>query len=231
VPKDAGSQDWLLEEFIARLASAFEMMAGERPAIECQNAIDSPAGGLIWRQPFGGAPGAVWLSAAESDFTAIGGYLLLSAGLGDTDPESIKSTYLETLSQALSGLAQTISEKLNCEVTVLHGKEKDGAEQDRAEAGAASIRWSRAEIKLPRHVAVIHVGFEKALLDTLTAHEWRESAVEPRPPVDLLATSGAVTSRTFDLLLDVELPVSVSFGRAQVQLKDVLKLTRDPSSS
>jgi flagellar motor switch protein FliN len=27
------------------------------------------------------------------------------------------------------------------------------------------------------------------------------------------------------LLLDVEMPVSVSFGRAQVQLKDVLKLT------
>lgn len=32
-------------------------------------------------------------------------------------------------------------------------------------------------------------------------------------------------SKTFDLLLDVELPVSVSFGRAQVPLKDVLKLT------
>jgi flagellar motor switch protein FliN/FliY len=32
-------------------------------------------------------------------------------------------------------------------------------------------------------------------------------------------------SKTFDLLLDVELPVSVSFGRAHVPLKDVLKLT------
>ncbi len=28
-----------------------------------------------------------------------------------------------------------------------------------------------------------------------------------------------------DLLLDVELPVSVSFGRAQLALKDVIKLT------
>jgi len=33
------------------------------------------------------------------------------------------------------------------------------------------------------------------------------------------------TSKTFDLLMDVELPVSVSFGRAEVALKDVLKLT------
>ena len=32
-------------------------------------------------------------------------------------------------------------------------------------------------------------------------------------------------SKTFDLLLDVELPVSVSFGRAQVPLKDLIKLT------
>ena len=30
---------------------------------------------------------------------------------------------------------------------------------------------------------------------------------------------------SIDLLLDVELPVSVSFGRAQLRLKDVIKLT------
>ena len=32
-------------------------------------------------------------------------------------------------------------------------------------------------------------------------------------------------SRKMELLLDVELPVSVSFGRAQLLLKDVIKLT------
>jgi flagellar motor switch protein FliN/FliY len=32
-------------------------------------------------------------------------------------------------------------------------------------------------------------------------------------------------SKTLDLLLEVEMPVSVSFGRAQLPLKDVLKLT------
>jgi flagellar motor switch protein FliN/FliY len=33
------------------------------------------------------------------------------------------------------------------------------------------------------------------------------------------------TKRTIDLLYDVELPVSVSFGRAHLPLKEVLKLT------
>ena len=32
-------------------------------------------------------------------------------------------------------------------------------------------------------------------------------------------------SKSLDLLLDVELPVSVSFGRAQLPLKEVIKLT------
>jgi flagellar motor switch protein FliN/FliY len=34
----------------------------------------------------------------------------------------------------------------------------------------------------------------------------------------------AENSRTLGLLLEVELPVSVSFGRTQLELKDVLKL-------
>ena len=36
---------------------------------------------------------------------------------------------------------------------------------------------------------------------------------------------GAGQSKTIELLLDVELPVSVSFGRTHLALKDVLKLT------
>src|SRR5262245_27739093 len=41
----------------------------------------------------------------------------------------------------------------------------------------------------------------------------------------LVPLSTGETSQTFDLLMDVEMPVSVSFGRAQIALKDVLKLT------
>ncbi len=49
-------------------------------------------------------------------------------------------------------------------------------------------------------------------------------------PTNALAASIAVDSlavntRNLHLLLDVELPVSVSFGRAQLPLKDVIKLT------
>jgi flagellar motor switch protein FliN/FliY len=42
---------------------------------------------------------------------------------------------------------------------------------------------------------------------------------------DSLTPQPAETSKTLDLLLEVELPVSVSFGRAQLRLKDVIKLS------
>ncbi len=71
---------------------------------------------------------------------------------------------------------------------------------------------------------MLHVGFAQALLDTLAAAE-RPAVPSEALPREFPAAAEPLTSRTFDLLLDVELPVSVSFGRAQVQLKDVLKLT------
>jgi flagellar motor switch protein FliN/FliY len=217
----ADSQNWLLEEFTARLGSVFETMAGEQLAIACQNRAEPPAGGLTWQQPFTGVPGAVWLTSAESDFTAIGTHLLLAAGLPDADAESVKSTYFETLSQALSGLAQALSGKLKREVTPEHGQERDG----QAASPSASLRWARAEVRLPQQVAVIHIGVEDALLEALAAEEHKERTHDPVAEAEPAASPVPITSKTFDLLLDVELPVSVSFGRAQVQLKDVLKLT------
>jgi flagellar motor switch protein FliN len=202
-----------------RLASVFETMAGERPAIEHAPSSDAPAGGLTWYQPFAGAPGAVWLHAMDQDFAAVGGCILLAAGLDDADPESVKSTYIETVGQALAGLAQAVSGKLNAEVTPQQGRERDVAE------AAAAAPWSQMTIRLPRQAALLHVGFEAPLIERITEGEKREAAIETPEHIDLPAAAGSVTSRTFDLLLDVELPVSVSFGRAKVQLKDVLKLT------
>ena len=63
---------------------------------------------------------------------------------------------------------------------------------------------------------VIYIGYDDALL---------HATAIPGQEADSSASAVPLTSRTFDLLLDVELPVSISFGRAQVQLKDVLKLT------
>jgi flagellar motor switch protein FliN/FliY len=221
VPSSDDPQYWLLQEFCAHLAAVFETMTGERPAIEAQVPSAPPTGNALhWHQTWLGAPGDLWLIATEADWAAVGRRILLSAGLEDGDPDSIKSTYLETLGQALSGLAQALSGRLGREVTPAGGKEV-------SLSSSPSAIWSCAEMKLAPDAVTIYVGVEKTLLDAIaesgSASQLPEATTStPIRPEDPPAPE---KSRTFDLLLDVELPVSVSFGRAQVQLKDVLKLT------
>lgn len=230
MPSGSASQSWLLDEFVSRLVAVFETMAGERPVIEPLDGSEAPPDGAIWRQPFAGVPGAVWLSAAETDVTAIGAYILAAAGMEDADAETLQSTYRETLSQALAGLAQALSARWKREVTPQDGGEISAPGTFREDA-AAAVAWSRVNVQLPARVAGLSIGFERALLDAVVSGGGAEAAGEPSAPAAIAApaspadAAAPITSRTFDLLLDVELPVSVSFGRAQLQLRDVLKLT------
>ncbi len=48
---------------------------------------------------------------------------------------------------------------------------------------------------------------------------------ESQPVPDAAEHPPEASPRTLDLLLDVDLPVSISFGKTQLPLKDVLKLT------
>src|SRR5450432_64106 len=106
----ADIRQWLWEEFSSRLALVFETMAGERPHIEIEQVSEMPPhdAGIRWHQPFGGIAGGVWINAAEASWRAAGGHALRAAGIEERDAASLKSTYLETISQALSGIAGAI---------------------------------------------------------------------------------------------------------------------------
>jgi flagellar motor switch protein FliN/FliY len=60
------------------------------------------------------------------------------------------------------------------------------------------------------------------MLDLLSAPACQpaEPPSQEQPP-----EPSAANSQTLDLLLDVELPVSISFGKKEIPMKDVLKLT------
>jgi len=57
-------------------------------------------------------------------------------------------------------------------------------------------------------------------------HSSESAPAQPKPQSES-EPAGTVTfrSRTIDLLLDVDLPVSISFGKTRLPMKDVLKLT------
>jgi flagellar motor switch protein FliN/FliY len=131
------------------------------------------------------------------------------------------------MARTLSGVAQGMSSRAGREIILSGGEETETA------GPAGDALWAAVHVKPGESVASVMVGFETALLEALAASQPEEpEEPEAAPSPRLLAATAAVetargfeNSKTFGLLLDVELPVGVSFGRAHVPLKDVLKLT------
>jgi len=211
---------WLIEEWSLRLASAIESMAGERPAVS-SNALAAPpdpaeAGCFQWRQPFPPLNGALWVVAPEGRSEACGAHVLQALGVEDGSGAEQRSTFQEILNQALAGLAQALSTRLKIEV-----KHAGGAESH--PAAFPSTSWTAVSLPLGDSTTLLSIGFEAALLESIRAAE-----AQPAPAPEQAASGPrnlADNSKTFALLLEVELPVAVSFGRAHIPLKDVLKLT------
>ena len=194
----------ILEELASDIASAFEGMTGERPETALSGSAAPEPGVLLRRQSFAGAPGALWMAAAEADWTAGGTLVVEAAGLAETDQEKVKAEFLEILNQAVSGMARALSSWLN------RGIRPEPIEP--ADTPPPSIEWTAIQFQQGAARFVLRAAVEPPLVAMLPGEESAGELVHRNPP-------------TFDLLLDVELPISVSFGRAQVPLKDVLKLT------
>jgi flagellar motor switch protein FliN/FliY len=209
-------QHWFFERLTVRLAAVFEAMTGERPVVQWDSAAGAPDGpGLRWHQSFLGGrvnrQAGIWIVASEKDWTEAGRQVLRAAGIDEVDGATLKSTYIEILGQALSGVSQDLSGRVGYEVTCGSGEDFS------AQAGVG--RWARLRIQFASAAADLAAGIEQELLDSL---------VDGPPLLTANAAAAAETagnSKTFELLLDVELPVSVSFGRAQLPLKDVIKIT------
>ena len=200
------------------MTMVFESMTGARPEVHWEPLPAAPEAGLTWRQHFTGGPvkesASAWIVAAETDWVEASKQVLLAAGIEDGDQATLKSTHNETLGQILTGIAQDVSGRVGHEVTCT------GGEESSEHAGNAT--WARFHIQFAGVAVDFLAGLEQELLDSLVTHEEAVPAAAKPSATEMAMPAG---SKTFELLLDVELPVSVSFGRAQVPLKDVLKLT------
>src|SRR5579864_6528516 len=152
---------------------------------------------------------AVFVGAFEDSWMHAGKSALLAAGVTEARPEDARGAYLEIITQAASGLAQSLADRLEKPVSILPGREvkpgEDGLERALA---ATALEMTIGEPPARK----LYVAFSQGLESALTAG--KSKSRELAPPE---------RSRTLDLLMEVELPVSVSFGRAQLPLRDVLK--------
>jgi len=160
---------------------------------------------------------AVFIGAAQESWLPIGTSALQAAGVADATVEDARGTYLEIVTQATSGLAQTIGARIGKPVASLPAQEAKLPPQDLGDC-VTPVEISLRESPLGKLYLCWSEGLELALAPSqfLSA---APAGHAPAPQRD-----APEKSRTFDLLMEVELPISVSFGRAQLPLRDVLKL-------
>jgi flagellar motor switch protein FliN/FliY len=219
---------WLVETWAERLAETIENMTAERPSVVTHSGVpgwDATEPALWWEQPLSlGSQAVVWVGAPERVWLYIGTYVLRSAGIETSEPADARNTYLEVLSQALSGMSRNLSERLHRQADCENGKE--------TEAPAPDSTSFQVELNLgDAPVEPISFRLAATFARTLNFNAPVVGPAEPAPQVPTAA--GPIAGhdmapvhkpQAFDLLMEVELPVSVSFGRAALPLKDVLKL-------
>ena len=204
---------WLIEEWMAKLAGSVELMTDAPPGLTLagDRACVSDVPEALWYSiSLSLADAAVFIGAVEDTWMHAGKSALLAAGVTEARPEDVRGAYLEIVTQAASGLAQSLAERLEKPVSILPAREvKPGEDGLERSLGVSTLEMTIGEPPARK----LQVAWSRGLESALTAgkSKSRELAAPER-------------SRTLDLLMEVELPVSVSFGRAQLPLRDVLKL-------
>ena len=226
----------LLDQWAESLEQVLESMTDQRPGIQwravtaplSEVAASSGAGSedelLWWEQPFQWAPEmVVWVGAPRATWEYAGTLTLKAAGLETVETAEARNTWFEILGQSLSAMARSIGAQQGREVTCEAGLERAPV-PDTREWASVSVGFADAP------PAPLLLALSPGLAVTVAAppppvEVSRQEAAPAARPEALDAQSPAAMSRTMDLLLDVDLPVSISFGRAQLPMKDVLKLT------
>ncbi|MEO8592527.1 MAG: flagellar motor switch protein FliN [Candidatus Solibacter sp.] len=214
----------LLDRWASGLADVVASMADQKPEIRWEAASGPPQDAelLWWEQPFQGVPGApVWVSTPRDTWDYAGTVTLKAAGLETVETNEARNTWLEILAQSLSGLALSLGGELGREVSCEAGAERGPEAQ--IEAGATVWLTFGDQPQPP-----LWIGLSAKLVDLLSHPAGGD--VPEAPAHASGASPGALAAQrdvppTMDLLLDVELPVSISFGKTEIAMKDVLKLT------
>lgn len=199
---------WLATEWAECLSIVIDGAIGKNPRFLPTGEAFSPSEGVALTQPFSIGPDcAITVFFGQSAATAIGEAALASLGIEAADKDAARGTFLELISQASVALAGRIGAEIGRESSCQPAREELLA--------GTQLRAVRGELT----ESPLDHGFG-ASSGLVAALVLKNSQAAGRG-----AGQDEETHRTLDLLLDVELPVSVSFGRARVALKDVLKLT------
>jgi flagellar motor switch protein FliN len=213
-----GARHWLVEAWVQGLRRALEAKAGAAAlaAGRFQVSIPEPDLWSAWPAPLwarmnlGALTGAVSAGAPRPVLQVLG---RLIAGNTEIDDSGCEAAFLDLLNQAAAAAAEPLAERTG----------------QRQEFSPAQPSAPPVALEYPVQIDFLWQGIIYALafvpspelMETLGA-EQLPAQVSVLPPAAQPATA---LPANLDLLLEVELPVVVTFGRTQLPLKDVLKLS------
>jgi flagellar motor switch protein FliN/FliY len=186
--------------------------AGFQVALSDKSDTETPDEPVVWRQAFSLANGAaVWLIAGKDLWDAVGQMILGGGGTDSATDEDCRSTWLEIAGQTMGGVAHAMSAEQGREVLATEGAQDAEVPGEQMPDAILEVRNS-VQIWYARIVWTSQFG--QACTGPAT----------PPPQASSAVARETVSSKTLDLLLDVSLPVSVSFGKTSLQIREVLKL-------
>ena len=169
-------------------------------------ALDEP---IVWQQSFSSVAGpSLWIVAGRDLWEYLGRVTLEAAGIDSITDEDCRSTWQEIVNQTVAGIAAAITADERNEVTAAEGRE--------IEAEPPDLDWVCFAVTADDGQPLC---FKAAWTTELAA-----AGIPRRDEASVPAVRDNTVSRTFDLLLEVALPVSVSFGKTNLQIREVLKL-------
>ena len=196
------------------LADAMSAIIGESVQVRHVSAPDLLAGSPAWfLSEFDEFPGSALLFGATREvWLTTGRKLLTGNGAIGADDETALSAVREMVAKGVNTLASALSGKLKRDVGVKVPRQLAAMPES---VSLDSVSGLEIEFHDETKVALTLVVDPKLTAALCAAERHATSGLAGSP----------VNTKNLDLLLDVEMPVSVSFGRAQLPLKHVIKLT------
>lgn len=208
--------EWLAHEWARQLGPALSSMTGE--AVQAE--VSQEAGGAPGKDALPvvrrlrEAPEALLILAVSPGLWQKAGHAVLrGADLPAGEEDEVRGAFLEVVQQSLGQLAVSLGRRLGREVVweEVDGEPaaEPGQEWVQVEVASGGDVWGKAWLTASSGF-LPESSSEESAGERLSNH--RDPSAEERRPM-------------LDLLMEVELPVAVTFGRTQMRLREAIKLT------
>jgi flagellar motor switch protein FliN/FliY len=155
--------------------------------------------------------GYLAFGAAEGPWLKIGHRILTGSEDESSDSETVRSTLREIAAQVTGSILSTVNYACRKQIEVQELSVVETLGDPQRDSHTSHFRLTLSD----GFAVPVTLAFPHALIQALV----------PGRPSEASTAVTSIDSKKLEMLLDVEMPVRVSIGRAHMPLKDVIKLT------